>query len=213
MHGVEASHWTKRMPAHCLMLAFAMVPLASAAQDNKQAAPPPAAARMNEAGPDQMELARQAGVWDVVATFWPAPGTSPMVTRGLIAERNMIGPFLQEIMRPAPDSSAADFRRIDYLTYDRVEGRWKYVSMDTRLPVSIMPAWSFRGEQNGTITLQFEPLAFVGFGPDVEGRLMRSDLEITMQGADHGLKRQHFILSDGTGREWLAAQYEYTRHK
>ena len=52
----------------------------------------------------------------------------------------MIGSILQEVMQPVPGSAAPDFRRLDYLNYDRVEGRWKYVSMDTRFPVSIMPA-------------------------------------------------------------------------
>lgn len=84
--------------------------------------------------------------------MWPAPDAEPIVANGLIAERIMIGPYLQEIMRPGPDGGP-DFRRIDYLSYDRVEGRWKYVSMDTRLPVSIMPASSFAGAENGTLRL------------------------------------------------------------
>ncbi|HEV8577664.1 MAG TPA: DUF1579 family protein [Thermoanaerobaculia bacterium] len=170
-----------------------------------------AAQRMSKPGPEEEQLTQRAGVWDVVATLWPAPGAEPIVSKGLIAERTMIGPLLQEIMRPAPGSATPDFRRIDFLTYDRVEGRWKYVSMDTRFPVSIMPAWSFGGERNGVLTLYFEPLAFVGFGKEVEGRMMRSDMVITHPSADHELKQQHFVMADGTGKEWLAVQYEYTR--
>jgi hypothetical protein len=97
------------------------------------------------------------------------------------------------------------------LSYDRVEGRWKYVSMDTRFPVGIMPAWSFGGEETGTLRLLFEPLGFVGFGADVEGRLTRSDMVISRPGADRELKQQHFIQANGSGTEWLAVQYEYTR--
>jgi hypothetical protein len=41
---------------------------------------------------------------------------------------------------PRPGGTGPDFRRIDYLHYDRVEGHWKYVSLDIRLPVSIVPA-------------------------------------------------------------------------
>jgi len=78
-------------------------------------------------------------------------------------------------MRPGP-GGGPDFRRIDYLNYDRVEGRWKYVSMDTRLPVSVMPASSFGRAENGTLRLVFEPLGFIGFGTEVDGKLTRSDL-------------------------------------
>jgi hypothetical protein len=104
---------------------------------------PSAAERMSQAGPEQDEIARQVGLWDVVATMWPTPGADPIVSRSLVAERKMIGSILQEVMRPAPGNTAPDFQRLDYLNFDRVEGRWKYVSMDTRFPVSIMPAWSF----------------------------------------------------------------------
>jgi hypothetical protein len=168
---------------------------------------------MSEPGPEAKDLAGRVGVWDVVFTIWAAPGAEPVVTRGLVAERTMIGPFLQEVMRPAPGSPGPDFRRIDYLSYDRVEGRWKYVSLDTRFPAGIMPAWSFSGARDGKLTLQFEPLGFVGFAQEVEGRLTRSDMVITRAGADRELKQQHFIKADGTGVEWLAVQYEYTRRR
>lgn len=180
----------------------------------RQNAPQRAAVeRMSEPGAEAKELAGRAGVWDVVFTMWPAPGAEPVVTRGLIAERTMIGPFLQEVMRPAPGSTTPDFRRIDYLSYDRVEGRWKYVSMDTRFPAGIMPAWSFGGEREGQLTLQFEPLGFVGFGQEVEGRLTQSDMVITRRAADHEVKQQHFIQANGTGVKWLAVQYEYARRR
>jgi hypothetical protein len=113
-------------------------------------------------------------------------------------------------MRPGP-GGGPDFRHIDYLNYDRVEGRWKYVSMDTRLPVSVMPASSFGRAENGTLRLVFEPLGFIGFGTEVDGKLTRSDLLITSRSASHELKQQHFISADGNGRQWRAVQYEYRR--
>lgn len=182
-------------------------------QGRPATAAPSAVERMSEPGPEARSLAARAGVWEVVFTLWPAPGAEPVVTRGLVAERTMIGPFLQEVMRPGPGSSTPDFRRIDYLSYDRVEGRWKYVSMDTRFPAGIMPAWSFGAEHDGKLILLFEPLGFVGFGAQVEGRLTRSDLVITRQGADRELKQQHFIQADGTGAERLVVQYEYVRRR
>lgn len=174
---------------------------------------PSAAERMNQAGPEQQALAARAGVWEVTASFWPAPGAEPVITRGLVADRTMIGPFLQEVMRPASAGGGPDFRRLDYLGYSRVEGRWQYVSMDTRLPVGLMPAWSYDRGAADRLTLTFEPIAFVGLGPEVEGRMVRSDMVITRDGPDHELKQQHFVFADGKGQPYLAVQYEYRRKR
>jgi hypothetical protein len=136
-----------------------------------------------------------------------------MVTKGLIAEREMVGLFLHETMHPAPGSKEPDFKRIAYLTYSQVEGRWQYVSLDTRMPVGIMPATSFDRQQADRITFQFEPLAWVGMGENVEGKMMRSNLVLTRPSADKELAQQYWVSADGTGREWLAVQYEYSRKR
>jgi hypothetical protein len=79
-------------------------------------------------------LSQRAGLWDVVETTWDTPPT----VKKLVAERKMIGSFLEEVIEPAPNSPTADIKRIDYLSFNRIEGRWKYVSMDTRAPASIV---------------------------------------------------------------------------
>ncbi|HJR75136.1 MAG TPA: DUF1579 family protein [Luteimonas sp.] len=202
------------MPKRSALALFLLAAFHSAsAQQASAPAEPSAAQRMSQPGPEQKQLARQLGTWDVVATLWPAPGADPLVTRGLIAERRMVGPILQETMKPAPGSGVADFERLDYLDFDRVEGRWKYVSMDTRFPVSIMPARSFGAASEGTILVQFEPQAFVGFGKDVEGRFMVSDMAIRQPDEDHVVKEQRVIMADGTGRRWRFVRYEYTRRR
>ncbi len=188
-----------------------LLPVFVGAQTERLQPSPSAVERMSEAGPEARALAERVGTWDVEFTLWPAPDAPPSVTRGIVAERKMIGPFLQEEMRPAPGSTTPDFRRIDYLGFDRVEGRYKYVSLDTRFPAGIMPAWSFGGERGGTITLQFEALGFVGFGQAVEGRFTLSDLVITRPAPDRDLKQQHFLQANGTGAAWLAVQYLYRR--
>jgi hypothetical protein len=172
-----------------------------------------AAARMNELGPEGQELARRTGTWDVTITARLTPDAAPMVTTGVVAERSMVGTFLHEEMRPAPGSAVPDFRRICYLGYSRVEGRWQYVSLDTRFPVGIMPAWSFDRADTSKLTLLFEPIAFVGLGPEVEGRMIRSNLVITRDGDDHDRSQQYFVRADGTGQPWLAVQYEYRRKR
>jgi hypothetical protein len=63
----------------------------------------------------------------------------------------------------------------------------------------------------GKLTLTFDSLPFVGLGADVEGRTVNSNLEIVHDGRDHEFIRQYWTRADGTGRRWLAVQYEYRR--
>ena len=167
---------------------------------------------MSRPGPQEQALRKLEGHYELEMTMWPAPGAKPVITKGLVADRRMIGSYLQETMHPAPGSGMPEFQRIDYLQFDRVEGRWKYVSLDTRFPVSIMPATSFGpAGADGAIHLQFAPQGFVGFGPDVEGRFMLSDL--VLSSPEDGLlnKEQHFNLATGDGKPWLFIRYAYRR--
>lgn len=122
---------------------------------------PHAAASSNTPGPENAQIARRVGTWNVVETVWASPGAAPVITHAL-AERRMIGAFLQEIIRSAPGSAAPDIKRVDYLSFHRLEGRWKYVSMDIRAPVGIMSAASFGHGQTDRIDITFEPFAVPG---------------------------------------------------
>lgn len=189
---------------------FALVARPGAADG---ASAPAAAQRLNTAGNEQKMLEREVGTYDVTATLYPPGGGAPMVSHDLVAERVMVGPFLQETMHPAPGSGVPDFTRLDYLNYDRVEGRWKYVSMDTRFPVSIMPASSFGPAEGDAIRVIFAPQAFVGFGADVEGRFMISDMTIRRLDDHREVKEQRAGFATGDGRPQLFVRYEYIRRQ
>ena len=128
-----------------------------------------------------------------------------------MAGRSIVGPYLEEVMKPVAASSSPGFRRIAYLTYSRVEGRSQYVSIDTRFPVGIMPAYSFGTDTSGKTALEFQPIACVGLERDVEGRMVRSNFVISWDAPDRETARQYGVAADGTGRQWLAVQYDYTR--
>ena len=189
-------------------LALANPPVLAAQNSAPQ---PSAAERMSQPGPQAQDLARRTGTWSVTSTLRLTPDATPIVATDIVAERKLIGPYLEEVMKPALGSKTPDFRRISYLTYFAVEGRWQYVSLDTRFPVGIMPAWSFEKEKDGKLTLEFAPLAFVGLGQQVEGRLIRSNFVITRDSEDHEITQQYWTQADGTGRDWLAVQYECVR--
>lgn len=203
--------------SHCLLLtglaAAALVdPWTVSARAEPAGTPMAAAARLSEPGAEEKQLRALEGTYDVTAKMWPAPGADPIVTTDLIAERKMIGSYLQEILRPAPGSDMPEFQRIDYMNFDRVEGRWKYVSMDTRLPVSIMPASSFASAEGSVIRMLFQPQAFVGLGADVEGRFMLSDMVIDLSG-DLRSKEQNFNFATGDGKPRRFTRYEYIRRR
>lgn len=169
-------------------------------------------ARMHQPGSEQSALAARAGIWDVIDTAWESPGAAPVVTR-MIAERTMIGAFMQEVIKPRLETPMKDANRIDYLSFNRVEGRWKYVSMDMRAPVGLMPAASFGRGDKATISLVFEPFAVPGDGAMVSGQMLRMEQRIVFTDPDHDLKEQRFTMADGTGAGWLAHRYSYTRRK
>ena len=170
-----------------------------------------AAEQMLALGPEAQALAARAGLWDMTQTNWSSPGAAPVTIPGLAAERHMIGPFLGEVVHPGPDSSAAPFTRLDYLTLNRVIGRWDYVSMDTRSSNGIMTAWSLGRDPADRIDLVFQPLAIAGGGSEIKGQMLRMEQIITHEGPDRDMKDQYFTLADGVGTKWLARRYAYVR--
>lgn len=192
-----------------LMLAVANVAIEPPAFAQTQ---PSASERLNAPGPEAEILSRMVGYWDVVMTFQVSPDDAATEVKGLVAHREMIGNHLQEIMQPERNSQVPEFRRISYLLFNRVEGRWQYVSLDTRFPVGIMPAESFdAGEDRDRIEMVFAPLGFPGLGPNVEGRMIRSNMVIRRIDTDHDFAEQYWVAADGTSRRWRAVQYSYTR--
>lgn len=162
-----------------------------------------------ETDPETQRLARRVGTWDVVMTLRTGPNAAPIVTKGMIAERTMMGRYLNEVMRPAPGSSVPDFRRIDHMTFDPVQGRWAYASLDTRAPIGIMFARGWDREQGADITVYFDNFADPGIhAPGASTRARHVD---TRESDDHELKRQYWTQQGQP--EWLAVQYEYTRKR
>ncbi len=189
-----------------LALAAALLPAVGRAQQA-----PSAEKRLNELGPEGQALARRAGVWDVTFTSWDRPGAAPVVTTGLVAERQMIGPMLQELLHTVPGAAGPAFTRVDDLTFNRLEGRWDYMSMDTRVPSGMMSAWSLDHDPAERVFVSFQPFAIIGSGPDATGQLFRMEQIISSSDADHDVKDQYFTPSSSTPTKWLAKRYSYTR--
>ena len=178
------------------------------------AAPPPrqnASARLSALGLEGQALAKRAGTWDTTLTSFSRSGAAPVMLGGLVAERQMIGPMLQEILRSVPGASGPPFERVDDLTFNRLDGRWDYMSMDSGVPDGLMVAWSIDYDPGERILVSFLPFATAGSGPDATGQMTRMEQVIIREDADHEVKDQYFTPADGAGAKWLAKRYTYTR--
>lgn len=169
-----------------LALAAALLPAAALAQQA-----PVAFTRQPGVGPENTQLAQRVGIWDVVETVGSDLAATPVVNK-LVAERKMIGAFLQETIRPS--LNLTQVLRIDYLSFQQGEGRWKYVSMDMRAPVGIMSAASFGTGKPGQIDLPFEPLT-----DPTSGQLLQMNQLVFLQDANHDRTEQRFVVADGKG--------------
>ena len=172
---------------------------------------PTAADKALEAGPEVKQLATRAGRWQVTVTMKLSPDAKPIVVKDVVAERKLIGLYLQEEMKPAEGSSVPDFRRLEFLTFNKLRNRYEYVSMDTRAPVGVMSANGIGPEQGSDITVSFEPFPTPGVGDKLEGKFTRARHVTSKESDDKDVTRQYWWQPGGA--EWLAVQYEYSRIK
>ena len=68
--------------------------------------------RLLQLGPEGEALAKRAGTWDVAFTSWDKPGAAPVTTGGFVAEREMIGPMLQEKLHTLPGAPGQAWTRL-----------------------------------------------------------------------------------------------------
>lgn len=167
------------------------------------------APQLNASGTEGRMLAAQVGAWIITETSWETPDAQPLVTNNLIADRRMIGNLLEETL--STQSNPTVLRR-DFLTFNRVEGRWEYMSFDTRAAVGMMTAQSYGAEVGGKIELVFQPFAMPTSGATT-GQMLRMRQLIIRDGDDHVIKDQYFTPADGRGEEWLAHRYDASRRR
>ena len=61
--------------------------------------------------------------------------------------------------------------------------------------------------------LEFESLAFPGWGAEVDGWMLRSSYAVSLHDDDHETARQFWTRADGTGERWLGVEYRYERKR
>jgi hypothetical protein len=163
--------------------------------------------------PASVRLNKMTGKWDVTMTMQITPGAKPMVIKGIVAERLMIGDYcINEAMYPGPDAKTAAFRRISDLAYNKNENRWDYISIDTRVTAGIM-YFTYKDSNASTINSYITSFPHPGFGQTMQGRgqAVYARNVITKINDMHDIVRQYWRLTDRP--EWLAVQYEYVKRR
>jgi hypothetical protein len=158
-------------------------------------------------------LRAMTGTWEVAMTFRPNPDLPPVVAEGIVAQRTMMGQYLQEVMQPAPGvaSGDADFRRVSFLAYNPTDSRWEYSSVDTRV-TGVMTRINFGGESAADLSFHMPSFTLpLEFGEKMGGRALRLRERMQRLSADREELLQYWTLP---GREeWLAVRYVYTRRR
>jgi hypothetical protein len=206
MNWISATKTNQKLSMLACLGLVLVLPWTAIAQAGK-----PSAEELNGLGPEGKILAQRTGLWDVTETVWASPDAAPVTTKGLVAERLLMGTLLQEVIRQPGEAPEKTVKRTDLLSYNRLEGRWGYVSFDTRAPVGLMPAWSTGRGDGSTINLTFTPFAVPSSGAVTTGQFILMEQTIHFEGPDHDTKDQYFTLADGTGTRWLAHRYAYAR--
>jgi len=169
---------------------------------------------LNAFGPEARALVQRSGTWDVTITSWEAPGAAPVVIGSLVAERRMIGPMLEEVLHTVSGAPGSPFSRADFLTFNKLEGRWQYMSMDSRVPDGMMTAYSLDPDPAGRIFMSFLPFATPSIaGAAAVGQLWRMEQVIVHPDADHEVKEQYFTAAGTNPVKWLGNRYSYARRK
>jgi hypothetical protein len=170
--------------------------------------------KLNEFGPEALALVQRTGIWDVTITSWEKPGATPVVLSGLVAERRMVGPMLEEVLHPVAGASGANFSSADFLTFNRLEGRWQYMSMDGRVPNGMITAYSLNADPEQRIFMSFLPFANADvIGTVAIGQLRRMEQIIARKDENHEAKYQYFTVAGSAPTKWLGVRYSYTRRR
>lgn len=158
-------------------------------------------------------LTKKTGTWNVTMTLQPTIDGKPVLIKGLVAERSMIGALcLHEIMQPAKGAAMPLFKRISDLDYNLNDARWDYMSIDTRITAGIMYFTYFQ-QAGDSIVSYIMDFPHPGFGPQMtdRGKTVRCKNVVLTINENHDTVKQYWKLTDG--QEWLAVTYDYMRAK
>lgn len=195
-------YFMNRVAGFLYFVSYLITPFTLLAQLNKDAT-----------DPKSVFLSKKTGIWDVVMKLQPQATATPIIVKGLTADRSMIGSFcMHEVMQPVPGTGTPAFQRVSDLAYNKNEDRWDYISIDTRITGGIMYFTNVDAVKD-SITSYISSVPHPGLGPDLKDRGISIHIRnvIVKVNDDHEILKQYWRFIDRP--EWLAIQYEYTRKR
>jgi hypothetical protein len=116
-------------------------------------------------------------------------------------------------MKPAPGSKQEPFARHAYLSFNNVDRRYEYVSLDTRYPRTMYET-SFdggRAHRDRIIEVFIEAFTHPGWGTEFVGQAMKQRREIIVESDRRNVVRQFWTPPGGS--EFLAIEYIYVKRQ
>lgn len=186
------------------MLAVLVGPVAGQSQTAEQM---PSSTRLAMPGEQHAWLEPLVGRWDVEMLVYPGPGAEPVVSDDVSATREWIlgQRYIAEELRGTV--FGAPSARNGVLGYNRLDGRFEWVKMDTFEPGQMIylgrgdagpEGFSLWGESNEA-----------GMGPEPTGRYRELRFEFDIVDADYNVQRI-FARYPG-GEEFLFVEQRFTR--
>ena len=194
---------TKCLPA-TLAIAFSVT---MAATSQAAAEDQTAAGRLASPGPEHVWMEPLVGTWDVEMLVFPGPGAEPIVSDEVTATREMVlgGRYLREELRGTV--FGAPSARDGVLGYNRLEGRFEWVTQDTFEPGQM--AYFGRGEGTKAGWSMWGESTEAGFGPEPSGRKRDLRFEFAIETPDLNIQR---IYATFPGQdEYLFVEQRFTR--
>jgi hypothetical protein len=167
----------------------------------------PASTRLAMPGEQHRWLEPLVGNWTVEMLVYPGPGAAPFVAQGLQAKREWTlgGRYLREELRGSVMGN--DSARDAILGFNRLDGRFELVTVDTFEPGQMF--YAGRDEPTPTRFSMHGDSTEAGMGAEPTGRRRDLRFEFEIQGPDRNIQRI-FVRYPG-GSEFLFVEQRFTR--
>ncbi|MEO6719336.1 MAG: hypothetical protein ABIN67_03180 [Ferruginibacter sp.] len=122
------------------------------------------------------------GNWKVQQYTWPKAGANPVIISGIIARRQMMGHFVEEVMEAKPGTKTEAFTRRTYLNYNYANQHWEFIVLDTLYPVLMFETSVGEGlkeDKELTIFLPSFVMPPAGWDKSLAGKLGKQRRTIT----------------------------------
>jgi len=195
-------------------IAAGLLTLGSSGLVVRAQASPDADAEVGTSAPlgPELDLFRPlVGDWTVERRLWTTADAEPTTLPPAIARRRMIQDvFLEEVMEPAPGSDQPPFTRTAFLSFNDLNGRYEYVSLDSSYPPMMFETAFDNTLTNGnTIKVYHDAFVSPGFDPGSAGQLLKQRRDFTVESADRVIMTQYW--TPPSGEEYLGLETLYTR--